>query len=79
MSLKSSTPLPHRDAPNPSQEQRPTSQLRGTRLISPFVLLGIGLIMLLAGMVLETVNIVSLGFVTVILAIGIISLSRQTI
>lgn len=35
--------------------------------------------MLLAGIVLETVNIVSLGFVTVILAIGIILLSRQTI
>jgi hypothetical protein len=70
--------MPPHDAPNTSHERESGSQSPATRLISPFVLLGVGVIVIMIGLLLRMGNIVNLGAVTVILASGILLLVYRT-
>jgi hypothetical protein len=76
MSIKSLHPFPHRDAPNSGREKKPTSHSLW-RLISLAVLFGIGFCVVLIGSMLTSVGIMTVGVLTIILAVGIIVLSEQ--
>jgi hypothetical protein len=66
--------MPPGDAPNASQKEESGSQSPPISLISPLVLLGVGVVVIMAGLFLQMGNIVNLGAVTVILASGILLL-----
>ncbi len=70
-------PLPPPDAFKPIEEHE--AQSRRARLSSPLMLLGLGLVILLVGAMLQLVGVMSLGMVTVILAVGIIMLTQQAV
>lgn len=68
-------PLPPPEAFKPTEETESTS----SRLRSPLLLLGVGFVIVLVGAMLQLVGLMSLGMVTVILAVGIIMLTQQSV
>lgn len=65
-------PLPPPEAFKPTEE----NESSGSWLRSPLILLGLGFVILLAGALLQLIGVMSLGIVTVVLAVGIIMLTR---